>query len=138
MTPEERNNFKEELKEILQLYLTNVNGQTQSNFDKIDVKLDSIQQQVTKANGRTGKLEETVSEILKQNALEKQKNINQHENLVHELKNQINTCPINKRVETLEVQSLTKEEVTKKMIQTITITSMVSGIVFGILKLIFG
>ena len=138
MTPEERNNFKEELKEILQLYLTNVNGQTQSKFDIIDVKLDSIQQQVTKANGRTGKLEETVSEILKQNALEKQKNINQHENLVHELKNQINTCPINKRVETLEVQSLTKEEVKKKMIQTITITSMVSGIVFGILKLIFG
>jgi hypothetical protein len=138
MTPEERNSFKNEIKELLQLYLTNLNGQTQSKFDIIDVKLDSIQQQVTKANGRTGKLEETVSEILKQNALDKQNNINQHENLVHEIKNQINTCPINKRVETLEVKSLTKEEVKKKMIQTITITSMVSGIIFGILKLIFG
>jgi hypothetical protein len=138
MTPEERNSFKNEIKELLQLYLTNLNGQTQSKFDIIDVKLDSIQQQVTKANGRTGKLEETVSEILKQNALDKQNNINQHENLVHEIKNQINTYPINKRVETLEVKSLTKEEVKKKMIQTITITSMVSGIIFGILKLIFG
>jgi hypothetical protein len=138
MTPEERNSFKNEIKELLQLYLTNLNGQTQSKFDIIDVKLDSIQQQVTKANGRTGKLEETVSEILKQNALDKQNNINQHENLVNEIKNQINTCPINKRVETLEVKSLTKEEVKKKMIQTITITSMVSGIIFGILKLIFG
>lgn len=138
MTPQERNDFKEEIKELLQLYLTNLNGQTQSKFDVIDVKLDLINQQVVKANGRTSKLEDTVAEILKENALNKQNNVNQHENIIHEMKNQINTCPINKRVETLEVQSLTKEEIRKKMIQLVGLVSMVSGIIFGVLKIIFG
>ena len=134
MTPEDKKDFQE----LFQLYLTNINGQMNSKFDIIDLKLDNIQTQVTKANGRTSKLEDSVADALRERDVNRQFQKDSNHKINNKIEEHHLQCPNSKRIETLEKESVSNEFFRKKMIQIVMITGVVSGVIFGFLKLIFG
>ncbi len=88
MTPEDKHEIKTMLSDILIVH----NAKNESLFDVINYKLDAIEIQTTKTNGRVLKLEDKVQTL--------QLNENQH----------IINCPQAKRIEKLSEDLLTYKE----------------------------
>lgn len=87
------NEIKTTIQEIIKGYLV----QEDSKFEIINYKLDQINAQTTKTNGRVNKLEES--------------------NLTHQF-----TCPLNAKVRTLEDAQLSKKAINNMLIKAIGIS----------------
>ena len=110
-----------------QLLLTH-SAEVQGKFDVINVKLESIIEQTTKTNGRVNKLEyKTIPEIN-----EKISKIS-----LNEINHVVN-CPQLSRLKVLEDNLTSQKSIKKFLITTVTLSGIISGIIYGLIKLFTG
>jgi hypothetical protein len=133
---EERNEIKEYIKDCIM----GVNARLDSRFEIIDLKLgimsdnfdDKLNQvniHLEKQNGRIGKSEKVLSDFL----IEKAKELQKHED---DDKHRPLSCPHANRIQQLETENITKKEIKKYIISTIVITSVITGTIFSLIKII--
>lgn len=118
---------KEEIKELISQALGGLHARTESKFDIIDLKLESILTQTTKHNHRMSKIEaEKLLQDAKIVVLEKQE-------LLHD-----SNCPQKDRVRKLEDEQLSRRSIRSWVIASSILASTITGIILGIMKLIGG
>ena len=121
MTQEELN----QIKEILKAHLTANNARIESQFDLIDLKLDSINEHLSRQNGRLGKAELAISEFVTKIAVDDT-----------EKKNRLSTCPQSNRITKIETELITKKEIKKYIVGGIGVIGILLTIFVTIINLI--
>jgi hypothetical protein len=114
MTKADKDEMREMLTDILSGHIEKIDGK----FNLIDEKLERIESQTTKTNGRVNRLETVSMDTL----------IKQKEHIIN--------CPLNERVKTLEGDVITSKTIRKMFIQGFTILGIIGGLVFGIYEII--
>jgi hypothetical protein len=108
---------KTEIREMLMDCMAGNHARTESKFEIIEVKLNHILEQTTKTNGRVSKLEDDN----------------------HDFKNHVkNTHDYDNKIRSLEDNQLTTKSVKKWIIGSVSIASLVVGIIFILFKLATG
>lgn len=115
---EDKMEMKDMMEELLQSYISHVN----SKFEIIDHKLDAIETQTKRTNGRLTKAEENIVDL---KISEKT-----HDN------NHVNSCPHKDKIRRLEDSQLTNITVKRFLKQMVGIISLVVGIAVGIISLV--
>ena len=114
MTTEER----QEVKEMLHDILAGHSAKIESTYSIIDVKLNNIQEQTSKTNGRVTKLEDAVKTL--------QINDNNH----------IINCPQAPKLQKLQQDVDSVKNVKNFLIGSVAFIGVVVGIIYSIIKII--
>ena len=113
MTREDRDELRSMILTILEAGAEKTNGK----FEVIKSKLDAIEVQTTKTNGRVTKLEQITTRLEFDEA------------------NHANVCPHLKKIEALERTNLTEDAIKKFIIKTIGITISIMTVAISIFEI---
>ncbi len=109
---------KEELMKFVDGVIDRYESKSSKEYEIINYKLDSIEAQTTRTNGRLTDLENRVKDI----EIEKG--------------GRISTCPYSETIKKLSEDSITVNAIKRMLIQGIVIAGLFFTILFGILRLI--
>ena len=130
----------QEIKEYIKECIMGVNARLDSRFDLLDQKienmdervedkLESINKHLEKQNGRIGKAEEVIAAAIEERA----KNRQQQSDYIRD---RVYTCPQLPLLHQLKQENISRKEIKRYIITTITIISIITGIIVGVSKLI--
>lgn len=108
----------EQLKALMKGIIESYSQSNSNHYEIINYKLDSIETQTTKTNGRLSEVENKVKEIEIDNA------------------KRVLTCPQNKKIEELVNSSMSILAMRKIVIRGITIAGIFFTLLFGLLRLL--
>lgn len=108
------------LKELLEDIFENKLSKIDSKFDIINYKLDQIEKQTTKTNGRVTELEKKI-------------NVVENQESTHVMR-----CPNIKRIESLEKESISTNSIKRFTLIAIGLTGTAMTILFALYKMITG
>jgi predicted nuclease with TOPRIM domain len=114
MTPTDRKELKEAIKEAIEQHSGNVN----SIFKIIDVKLDSIKSETSKTNGRVTQLEHEVSTL-------------KNAELSHLVK-----CPNTEKIINLEKMEVGRKAVSSFTWKQVTLGGVIAGLILTLAQLL--
>lgn len=114
MTKDDKTEIRELITDLLNIHSEKIEGK----FNLIDEKLERIELQTTKTNGRVTRLESVVVDI----------QIKDKEHIIN--------CPIKERVNNLETETITTKTIRKMIIQGFTLAGVIAAIIYGLIEII--
>jgi hypothetical protein len=117
--------------QLLSQQLDSMTTLVNAQFITVHDRLDGIEKQVTKTNGKVIKREEQIREIL----------IQRERDLSNQIKvdnNHILNCPMSPKLRILEDNAFSTKAVKRWIITSVAVTAGIMSTIFGIIKLIIG